>query len=73
MLTPESAARKDRTSGLGELQHRHFATIAAIIRACPLTWPDPDRVAIANHFANELARTNPKFDRKRFLTACDVA
>lgn len=31
-FTEKSALRKDLTSGIGEMQHRHFATVAAIIR-----------------------------------------
>ena len=70
MLTPESATRKDKTSGLGEMQHRHFATVAAIIRSYHPETVASEADAIAEHFANELARTNPKFDRARFLRAC---
>ena len=29
-----------------------------------------DRVAIAEWFANELAHTNPLFDREKFIKAC---
>jgi hypothetical protein len=74
MLTPESAARKDRAQPSGDaMQHRHFATIAAIIRnrfgerQTSTEWTQDD---IANAFADELARTNPRFDRARFLRAC---
>lgn len=75
MLTPESATRKDKTSGLGEMQHRHFATVAAIIRGMDKVHNQEHgfidiREDVAEHFANELARTNPRFDRARFLRAC---
>lgn len=71
MLTPESAARKDRTQPSGDaMQHRHFATIAAIIRSYRPETVASEADAIAEHFANELARTNPRFDRARFLRAC---
>ena len=34
-LTPATALRKDRTTGVADMQHRHFTTIAAIIRDMP--------------------------------------
>ena len=64
MLTVESALRKDRTAS-GDLQHRHFATIARIIAAMPAK----DRNNAATHFAEHLRHTNPRFDRERFLRA----
>ena len=65
MLTAESAARKDRTSGANaELQHRHFAFIAATIKDNRLGGN------VAQVFAAACARTNPHFDRARFLAAC---
>lgn len=72
-LTIETAARKDRVQPTAaNFQHRHFAEIAAIIRAIPR---DPDghyynRAAMAEHFADRLAWSNPRFDRARFLRAC---
>jgi hypothetical protein len=50
------------------MEHRHFATIATIVSQLA----DDMRPAVAHVFARELADTNPKFDRKRFLAACDV-
>lgn len=75
MLSPEAANRKDTRTGINDMQHRHFTTIAAIIRNMRRAGDatsafDADRVA--HHFADELRATNPKFDRKRFLTACGV-
>ena len=75
MLTPESATRKDKTSGLGEMQHRHFATIAAIIRGMDKVHNQEQglidiREDVAEHFADRLAWSNPRFDRARFLRAC---
>lgn len=76
-LTIESAARKDRTAERATFQHRHFATIADILkrrfkepnsyqlRACILSPRD-----VAEVFADELGATNPKFDRDRFMRAC---
>lgn len=67
MLTIEAAARKDKIGALGSLEHRHFATIAAILRNLP---DYADKSAVIEHFADELIVTNPRFDRARFLAAC---
>lgn len=70
MLTIEAAARKDRTTGQNvELQHRHFAFIAAVLA-------DLDRdmtvLDVVDAFAYACATSNPRFDRARFLKACGV-
>ncbi|MEO1208426.1 MAG: hypothetical protein AAFX78_02690 [Cyanobacteria bacterium J06638_20] len=65
-LTTESALAKDKRTGKAQMQHRHFATIAAIIASLP----KPIRYDVAEHFAFELRETNPKFDIDRFLAAC---
>ena len=70
-LTTESALRKDRNTGKATLEHRHFATIAAIIRDMH-GLDENDRKHVAFRFADELRTTNPKFDTKRFLAACGV-
>lgn len=73
MLTIESAARKDRTTGASaELQHRHFAFIAAVIAAMPSHAASlrAQKSSVANSFAEACARTNPRFDRRRFMKAC---
>lgn len=68
MLTTESALRKDRTTK-ATLEHRHFAVIAAILKGYKCS--DESRKAhVIEHFADELAATNPRFDRSRFITAC---
>lgn len=68
-LTIESATRKDRASGTNTvLQHRHFAFIAATIE----DMPEKYRWITATSFADALASSNPRFDRRRFLTACGV-
>jgi hypothetical protein len=75
-LTTESAARKDRTQPSGNsMQHRHFAEIARIIRELDSVHTGTQgfvnvREDVAAHFANQLAHTNPRFDRERFLAAC---
>lgn len=71
MLTTKSALSKDRRTGLSPMQHRHFATIATIIRNYGFDG-SPGRTILANHFADELAGTNPNFDRGRFLRASGV-
>lgn len=75
-LTAQAAARKDRNSPLSvDLQHRHFAFIAATLH--DMKWKmeewgaDPWVVAV-EAFADACAKTNPKFDRARFLAACNV-
>lgn len=73
MLTHESAARKDRTTGnSAKLEHRHFAFIAATIAALPshaASLRDQKR-STALAFADACACTNPRFDRAHFLKAC---
>jgi hypothetical protein len=69
-----SANRKDvNTAANGvTLQHRHFAFIAATIAALPEHAPTlrAQKAAMASAFADACARTNPKFDRARFIAAC---
>lgn len=74
-LTSQAAARKDRVNATGTtFEHRHFAAIAGILKGMQhdpaltreeLTW-------VIERFALELATTNPRFDRARFLAACGV-
>ena len=66
-LTTKAAHRKDITTGISTMEHRHFSTVAAIIRN--FGYPQ-ERERIAQHFANELRATNPRFDRDRFVRAC---
>lgn len=81
-LTQRAAHAKD-AGKLAPLQHRHFATIATIIKALgaddfsnvrdhcvSLADAENLRADIAEHFAAKLAKTNDKFDRARFLAAC---
>jgi hypothetical protein len=71
-LTQQSAFRKDlNTARHGvELQHRHFSFIAAVIKDMRL--PEPARGVVALEFAAACAGSNPRFDRQRFLSACNV-
>lgn len=73
-LTTESAARKDNTTGRSfvQFEHRHFATLADMIKRMHSVGSEEDRTWIADYFAGELAATNPRFDRARFLSACGV-
>jgi hypothetical protein len=65
-----AARRKDARTGKADLQHRHFATIATIIKDAP--FGPIERRRIAEHFATELHSTNDRFDRARFLAACGL-
>ena len=69
MLTTEAATRKDRRTGLSDMQHRHFATVAEIIWSSFSDRGTYSKEDIAREFADRLKATNPKFDRKRFLRA----
>lgn len=66
-LSTTAAAAKDKRTGMADMQHRHFATIAAIIK--DFGYPQ-ERQRIAEEFARKLRHTNPKFNRDRFLAAC---
>lgn len=68
-LSTKAAHRKDISTGISEMQHRHFATVATIIRALPDAGLRAD---VAEHFADSLASSNPRFDRARFLAACNM-
>lgn len=73
MLTTESAQRKDQNNARkATFEHRHFATVAAIIKDMDGEDFEGLRGTIARRFADELAGTNPRFDRSRFLRACGV-
>lgn len=67
-MTESEMLDKDRRTGRATLEHRHFATIAAIIRDAEISWGE--RLMIMGIFAQELGATNPKFDRNRFKRAC---
>lgn len=69
MLNPNTALAKDKRTGLAPMQHRHFATIAEIISRAD---DKPSAEEMAHHFARLLPKTNPHFDKARFLAACGV-
>lgn len=76
MLNDKSALRKDRKSAgdFCTMQHRHFAVVAGVIAGFPQSrGPVEDfdfRDNVAELFADAFAKTNPRFDRARFLRAC---
>lgn len=49
-------------------QHRHFVAIAAILAKLPPDFP-VQHEDVVQHFARELAPTNPQFSRERFTDA----
>ena len=66
MLSKQAAHRKDLSGKPATFTHQHFREVASIIRKLGTeraTW-------ISEHFATELSVTNPRFDRHRFLMAC---
>lgn len=69
-LTAQTAHRKDIRTGKANMEHRHFATVATIVRG--MTGEDFEglRGVVARRFADELASTNANFNRRRFLAAC---
>ena len=52
------------------MQARHFNLIAATLRG--LTIDPHAHWEVIKTFADKLAETNPKFDRDRFIKACEV-
>ena len=72
MITTYTGLSKDhRSDSATGLQHRHFAVIAGIIRDLP-GYDDAGRRELAEQFANRLTDTNPRFNTRRFLAACEV-
>jgi hypothetical protein len=69
MLTKHSALAKDQRNAANPvMQHRHFAVVAGLVASL-----DPYLVdEVAGHFADHLGKTNPKFNRARFIAACNV-
>lgn len=70
-LTEHAMAAKDAsTTGANvNLQHRHFAWIARTIAGMTDEMAQRDAASV---FAEACARTNPKFDRVRFMRACGL-
>ncbi len=59
---------------MGVVTKRDYELIAAVVRdsiyGTAIGWRD--RKALAERFAKEIAERNPRFDRERFLIACEV-
>lgn len=68
-LSSKAALNKEIRNCGSELQRRHYATIAGIIR----NLHEDVREKVALHFADELRGTNPQYSRSRFLAACKVS
>jgi hypothetical protein len=67
-LTAASARAKDTRASTPTMTHQHFAYIARVIRETPMS--GLQREAAIDTWTHALARTNPRFDRARFITAC---
>ena len=70
MRTIDSQLDKDKRTAAGrpQLEHRHFAVVAAVIS---MMMPLSVRKSTALHFAKHLADRSVKFDRERFIRACN--
>lgn len=69
MLSTEAATKKDRrTPSSVTMEHRHFAFIADVISGLS----GRERQKMAELFADRCASTNGRFDRARFMRACNV-
>jgi hypothetical protein len=64
---------KDKTTAARgvHLEHRHYAFIAAVIREMA-TEGHNAAAEVAERFAKACAGTNVKFNRERFLAACEA-
>jgi hypothetical protein len=78
MLKPQAALNKDKLGAEkpATLQHRHFAVIAGILAdldrdALGLT--QGQHLDLCADFADRLDKTNPNFNRGRFIAACGFA
>lgn len=65
-----TANRKDLNAKTAHFEHRHFATIASIIREMPNDYNG--RLLVAEEFAKRLRATSTRFQESRFLAACGV-
>lgn len=69
-LSMQAAMSKDKFAGKHvELQHRHFAFIAAVIAEIA---DANQRYEMAYHFALACRKTNKNFDHDRFMIACNA-
>lgn len=54
------------------LTRQHFQLIADVLKRAKFNTTELGHRTICEDFADELAKTNPNFNRRRFLTACGV-
>jgi len=52
------------------MTRKDFELIAGTIAALDITLGEAGRKTVAELFGFQLARTNPRFNRQRFVTAC---
>lgn len=70
-LTVKAAREKDLRTGISPMQHRHYATVATIIREIPEDVLAPaSKQALAEYFCFRLRNSNLNFNPARFLAAC---
>lgn len=56
---------------------KDYVTIARVLRDTGILAPEPDQInedrnSLAQAFADELVKENPRFNRDKFLRACGV-
>lgn len=54
------------------MTRRDFAAVAAVLARFRWTQPSSEADGLAASMADALAETNPRFNRARFLAACEV-
>jgi hypothetical protein len=72
-LSDKAAKNKDELGGDGSaFQHRHYAFVASVIKAMPSFAESlrTQKQSCALAFSEAFSRTNPRFNRIRFLRAC---
>jgi hypothetical protein len=70
-----SHKNKERNLQMSDnMQRKHFEMIAGILaKLNPISDTAKDyKTALVHHFADELAKTNQKFDADKFITACNT-
>lgn len=51
---------------------QHFELIAAAVLTNPVVSNEADQIQFAEHFANILENTNPRFNRSQFIKAATI-
>ena len=78
--THRTPVHPHRQASAGAFAKRHYQALAAVLarelarvrRTAPDATPADTVRAVAEALADELARDNRRFDRSRFLAACDL-